>query len=116
MAYLPALEPASVARLKEAFGKDLLELGEEDGELFSANSFQVDGPAPVLVMPATATPRLQAQVAERGVRTVGADVSEFMSKGGGSVKCMIGDLGLLSPAQGLPMERKYEVLYKMLVV
>jgi len=32
-------------------------------------------------------------VRERGARVVTADVSEFHKKGGGSVKCMIGDLG-----------------------
>jgi hypothetical protein len=37
--------------------------------------------------------RLQAEVRERGVTPVLVDVSEFLRKGGGSVKCMIGDLG-----------------------
>jgi hypothetical protein len=37
---------------------------------------------------------LQTQVRERGVTPVVLDVSEFLKKGGGSVKCMIGDLGL----------------------
>jgi N-dimethylarginine dimethylaminohydrolase len=32
-------------------------------------------------------------VRERGVEPVVVDVSEFLKKGGGSVKCMIGDLG-----------------------
>ncbi|MGQ0644278.1 MAG: dimethylarginine dimethylaminohydrolase family protein [Elusimicrobiota bacterium] len=94
MAYPPALSSSSRARLKETFGGNLMELSEEDGERFSANSFQVDGPEPVLVMPATATPALKDAVRERGVRVETADVSEFMSKGGGSVKCMVGDLGL----------------------
>jgi N-dimethylarginine dimethylaminohydrolase len=94
MGYPPALSSSSWARLKEIFGGNLLELSEEDGEGFSANSFQVDGPEPVLVMPATATPSLKDAVRERGVRVETADVSEFMTKGGGSVKCMVGDLGL----------------------
>jgi len=38
--------------------------------------------------------RLRAQIRERGVTYVQIDVSEFLAKGGGSVKCMIGDLGL----------------------
>jgi len=33
--------------------------------------------------------------ADAGTRVVTADVSEFHKKGGGSVKCMIGDLGEL---------------------
>jgi N-dimethylarginine dimethylaminohydrolase len=108
MAYLPALSAASQARLREKFGERLLPLSEEDGEMFSANSFQVEPPGPegdevfrltarpTLVMPATATERLRAQVRERGVDVVTADVSEFMEKGGGSVKCLIGDLGVLA--------------------
>jgi N-dimethylarginine dimethylaminohydrolase len=95
LAYLPALSAASAARLRERFGEKLLPLSDEDGELFSANSFQVDGPEPVLVMPHTATAALQARVRERGVRPIPVDVSEFLSKGGGAVKCMVGDLGPL---------------------
>ena len=44
-------------------------------------------------MPGGVSERLQAQVRERGVTPVVVDVSEFLKKGGGSVKCMIGDLG-----------------------
>jgi N-dimethylarginine dimethylaminohydrolase len=47
----------------------------------------------LLVMPAGISDRLKAQVRERGVEPITADVSEFLKKGGGSVKCMIGDLG-----------------------
>jgi hypothetical protein len=32
-------------------------------------------------------------VRDRGVHALTVDVSEFLKKGGGSVKCMIGDLG-----------------------
>jgi N-dimethylarginine dimethylaminohydrolase len=95
MAYLPGLDEASRASLRDSFKEKLLPLSEEDGLLFSANSFQVEGSEPVLVMPHTAGDRLKSQVRERGVRVETADVSEFMSKGGGSVKCMIGDLGVL---------------------
>jgi N-dimethylarginine dimethylaminohydrolase len=44
-------------------------------------------------MPGGVSERLQAQLRERGVHPVVVDVSEFLKKGGGSVKCMIGDLG-----------------------
>lgn len=114
MAYLPALDDVSGGRLKAAFGERLLSLGEEDGEMFSANSFQVDGPTPVLVMPSTASERLRAQVRERGVAVETADVSEFMMKGGGSVKCMVGDFGMC-PERLLSslMERNDDFLYKI---
>jgi N-dimethylarginine dimethylaminohydrolase len=51
------------------------------------------------VLPNGVSERLLAQVRERGVRPVGADVSEFLKKGGGSVKCMIGDLGVILPEE-----------------
>jgi N-dimethylarginine dimethylaminohydrolase len=44
-------------------------------------------------MPAGVSERLLAQVRERGATPLTVDVSEFLKKGGGSVKCMIGDLG-----------------------
>jgi hypothetical protein len=44
-------------------------------------------------MPAGVTTELQAEVRARGVEPVLVEVSEFLRKGGGSVKCMIGDLG-----------------------
>jgi hypothetical protein len=50
-------------------------------------------------MPAGVSERLQAQVRERGARPETVEVSEFLKKGGGSVKCMIGDLGPIRPDQ-----------------
>ena len=46
-------------------------------------------------MPAGVSDRLVGQVRERGVVPIQVDVSEFLKKGGGSVKCMIGDLGVV---------------------
>ena len=46
-------------------------------------------------MPRGVSDRLLGQVRERDVNPVTVDVSEFLKKGGGSVKCMIGDLGLI---------------------
>jgi hypothetical protein len=36
------------------------------------------------------------------VRPLTVDVGEFLKKGGGSVKCMIGDLGLFEEACRVP--------------
>jgi N-dimethylarginine dimethylaminohydrolase len=47
------------------------------------------------VLPGGVSERLQSQIRERGVNPVVVDVSEFLKKGGGSVKCMIGDLGVV---------------------
>ena len=49
-------------------------------------------------MPGGVSERLCAQVRERGVTPIPVDVSEFLKKGGGSVKCMIGDLGAVDSA------------------
>jgi len=39
---------------------------------------------------------LSAEIRERDVTPLPVDVSEFLKKGGGSVKCMIGDLGVVA--------------------
>jgi N-dimethylarginine dimethylaminohydrolase len=36
---------------------------------------------------------LRKKIELEGIRTLTIDVSEFFEKGGGSVKCLIGDLG-----------------------
>ena len=44
-------------------------------------------------MPDGISDRLLDQLRERGVNPLTVGASEFLKKGGGSVKCMIGDLG-----------------------
>jgi len=102
LAYREGISPGDWPRLEEAFGDDLLELGRADAERYAANSFSYTSAAPgaepresFLVMPAGISERLLAQVRERGVTPITVDVSEFLKKGGGSVKCMIGDLGVV---------------------
>jgi N-dimethylarginine dimethylaminohydrolase len=94
LAWRPALAPGAWERLEAAFPGALVALSDEDAARYAANSFTLtqDG-ASHLVMPGGVSARLQAQVRERGVNPVVVDVSEFLKKGGGSVKCMIGDLG-----------------------
>jgi N-dimethylarginine dimethylaminohydrolase len=94
LAYLDGLAAPAVGRLTAWFGDHLVPLGREDAELYAANAFSLahDGGA-FLFMPAGVSSRLQVQVRERGVEPVLVDVSEFLRKGGGAVKCMIGDLG-----------------------
>jgi N-dimethylarginine dimethylaminohydrolase len=94
LAFRLAMTPEAWDTLRAAFGDRLLELDEEDAVLYAANSFTLtQGGESFLVMPAGVSERLQSQVAERGVKPIPVDVSEFLKKGGGSVKCMIGDLG-----------------------
>jgi N-dimethylarginine dimethylaminohydrolase len=89
-----ALEPVSFERVRAVHGERMLELSEEDAGRYAANAFTLtrDGES-FLVLPGGVSERLLGQVRERGVTPVVVDVSEFLKKGGGSVKCMIGDLG-----------------------
>jgi N-dimethylarginine dimethylaminohydrolase len=96
LAWRPALEPGAMGRLRERFRERLIELGDEDAARYAANSFTwtpSGGSDSFLVMPAGVSERLLGAVRERGVTPLCVDVSEFLKKGGGSVKCMIGDLG-----------------------
>ena len=94
LAYPPVIEPASLATLREARGDQLIEISDEDAAIYAANSFAFTREGtPFLVMPQDISTSLERKVRERGVEIISADVSEFHKKGGGSVKCMIGDLG-----------------------
>jgi len=100
LTWRPGLEPGAWERLGTRFGERLLPLEDEDARRYAANSFTLTPPEQTgaaresfLVMPQGVSQRLLAQVRERGVAPVTVDVSEFLKKGGGSVKCMIGDLG-----------------------
>jgi N-dimethylarginine dimethylaminohydrolase len=99
LAYLPALAPASARRLQDAFGDRLIPLDDADAAIYAANSFALNRGAeqiPHLVMPEGTSSRLVSGIRNRGVEILQVDVSEFYKKGGGSVKCMIGDLGELA--------------------
>jgi N-dimethylarginine dimethylaminohydrolase len=97
LAYRDAIAPDDWRRLADAFGDALLELTTQDAQRYAANSFTYtpsgQSSESFLVLPRGVSGRLLAQVRERGVTPLTADVSEFLKKGGGSVKCMIGDLG-----------------------
>ena len=96
LVYRKALSREANAILDEQLGDALVELGEEDAHRYAANAFSVrehDHGTPCLVLPAGVSDRLVGQLRERGIVPVQVDVSEFLKKGGGSVKCMIGDLG-----------------------
>ena len=93
----PALHPESLDELREAFGARFVEISDADAAIYAANSFALEraGEA-LLVMPRGISPELAAAVRATGTRILDVDVSEFHKKGGGSVKCMIGDLGELA--------------------
>jgi N-dimethylarginine dimethylaminohydrolase len=96
LAYLPALTPDSRERLRKHFGDRLIPLVGTDAETYAANSFHLErSGVPLLVMPEGISRELEEAVRSRGAHVLKVDVSEFKKKGGGSVKCMIGDLGEL---------------------
>ena len=60
LAYPPVIEPASLAKLRSAFGDQLIEIGDEDAAIYAANSFAfIRGGTPFLVMPEGITSPLQ---------------------------------------------------------
>ncbi|MBI3318729.1 MAG: hypothetical protein HYZ90_06300 [Candidatus Omnitrophica bacterium] len=100
LAYLEGLSRGSGAALRLRLGERLVALSEEDGKRFAANSFQVEvvgdeRTLPVLLMPDGLTDSLYREIRSRGVIPCPVDVSEFLEKGGGAVKCMLLDLGEL---------------------
>jgi N-dimethylarginine dimethylaminohydrolase len=102
LAYLDGLTGESRERLRRAFGPNLVELDPSDAVHYAANSFQLCGEGGcTLVLPAGVSQSTLAQIRERGVEPTLVEVSEFLAKGGGSVKCMILDLG---PTSELPRD------------
>jgi N-dimethylarginine dimethylaminohydrolase len=100
LVYKDAIAPKDWPSLGNTFGDAMVELSREDAQRYAANAFAYTRPdtsESYLVMPRGVSEHLQSQVRERGVTPVIADVSEFLKKGGGSVKCMIGDLGGVAP-------------------
>ncbi len=117
LAYMEGLTEPSRERLKAEFGDRLIELSECDAALYAANSFQSElNGILYLFMPRGVSPRLLAAVRERGVEPVLCDASEFLAKGGGSIKCMILDLGPREeqPAAGAKFraEHSYEMMIR----
>jgi hypothetical protein len=88
-----------MGRLREHFPENLIEIHDDDAARYAANSFSYTprgGSESFLVMPAGLSDQLLGTLRDRRVTPVCVDVSEFLKKGGGSVKCMIGDLGVVS--------------------
>jgi arginine dihydrolase len=118
LAYLEGLMPESRTRLQELMTDQFIPLSAADAALYAANSFTLErAKRHYLFMPAGVSERLQAQIRERGVEPVLVNVSEFLRKGGGAVKCMIGDLGaddetgLSSEQQAFRRKHEYQTLF-----
>lgn len=108
LAYLEALAPESRARCTKIFGDRLIPLATRDAFHYAANSYQVrTAEGLVLLIPEGVSDKLLQTIEGRGVRPHPVNVSEFLKKGGGAIKCMIGDLGeLIDEAAGLSPEVK----------
>lgn len=104
LAYLEGLSAAARSLLRETFGRQIIPLSAPDAEVYAANSFQVEHRGRLyLFMPEGVTDELLSKVRERSVEPVLINVSEFLRKGGGSIKCMILDLG---PVEEQPAEQQ----------
>lgn len=94
--FLEGLTAASQELLKRTFKDNLIPIQESDARRYASNSFQtIYNNTTYLFMPSGLSSGLLDKIKERNVTPVEVDVTEFMKKGGGSVKCMIGDLGWL---------------------
>ena len=94
LAYLEGLTPESRDRCRHFFKDSLIPLSTRDAFFYAANSFQVrTTEGPKLIISEGVSDALLHEIEARGVEPVPIDVSEFLKKGGGAVKCMIGDLG-----------------------
>jgi arginine dihydrolase len=94
LAYMGGLTEESQERLRKHFGARLIELSDSDAALYAANSFQIEtGSHFSLFMPFGVSEALCTGIRANGVEPTLVDVSEFLAKGGGSIKCMILDLG-----------------------
>ncbi len=92
LVYPPALTPEAWRKLEGLPG--VFPMETSDARAFVANGFQViRGGKPVLFLPPELSSGLRRKIEAQGVRIVTVDVSEFFLKGGGSLKCMVGDLG-----------------------
>lgn len=92
MVYGPGLKGEGLAKLRG--DPHILWIPQKDARYFAANSFQIlHQGQPVLFMPEGVSAALRSAIEAKGVETLTIDVSEFYDKGGGSVKCLIGDLG-----------------------
>jgi N-dimethylarginine dimethylaminohydrolase len=103
LAYPQGLSAGAYDLLRATFGSDLIPLSINDAELYAANSFQIDRDGKLfLVMPDGVSDSLLREVRRRSIEPLLVNVSEFLAKGGGSIKCMILDLG---PSDAQPATR-----------
>ena len=118
LAYPQGIASKSYDLLRDRFGNNLIPLAIGDAELYAANSFQIDHKGKLyLVMPEGVSDALLGAIRARSIEPLLVNVSEFLAKGGGSIKCMILDLGpsTLQPAAvaavAFRQRRSYQALF-----
>lgn len=105
LVYIDGFSKESQDKCRKEFHDSMILLSKDDAEIYAANSFQTIYQNDIfLFMPMGMSQKLIDQIQERGVKPVLIDVSEFMKKGGGSIKCMVGDLGNLIDSVNLLSE------------
>jgi len=93
--YLNAIDEESQNVLRKRLGNRLIPLSRHDAENFVANSFQLETPhGPHILIPTGTSTQVTSKIESFKLPYTEVDVSEFYKKGGGSIKCLIGDLGL----------------------
>jgi hypothetical protein len=117
LAYMQGVATKDRQVLRDRFGANLIELTESDAAIYAANSFQTDIEGKLYIfLPHGVSESLLSNISARDVTPVTVNVSEFLAKGGGSIKCMILDLGPreLQPASGAEFRaaRAYQNLFK----
>lgn len=96
LAYLSKISKVGAQQLQATFKEGLISIRDDDGKKFAANSFYVETEkGKFLVMSEGLSHELMNQIEKRGVTPVPVDAFEFFNKGGGSVKCMVCDLGMM---------------------
>ncbi len=120
LAYLEGLAPHSRTLLQDHCGESIIPLSSDDARLYAANGFGVACAGKHhLILPECVSSGLISDIKRSGIVPVLVDVGEFLKKGGGSVKCMIGDLGELCDDEDLlppevaqfRKERDYRTIY-----
>lgn len=96
LVYYGAFNAISRKILMDNYYSSIIPLSEKDARIYAANSYYVEvNEKYYLIMPDGVSQQLIQQIEVCGVKVICVDVSEFLKKGGGSVKCMIGTLGTL---------------------
>ncbi len=96
LVWMDGLERESQKKLILHNQNNIILLNDMDRQLYAANSFHLMFEDQYyLFLPEGVSDYLIAEIEKRNVTPILVNVSEFLKKGGGSIKCMLCDLGYL---------------------